>query len=392
MRILLVSGIAGALLAATPACAEGPAPSYAEDSAWLCRPGRTDACAIPIAITTVEADGTTRPDARPISTRPPQIDCFYVYPTVSTDQTGNSDLVIDAAERNVARVQLAQLSQSCRLFAPMYRQVTLKALRDGMMGKPTTADRAMAYADVAAAFAHYMRHDNKGRGVILYGHSQGSGVLKALIQNEIEGKAPAKQIVATWLAGANILVPEGKTIGGDFKSMPLCTAADQSGCILSWVSFRNTTIPPASTRFGRTTAPGMKVACTNPAALVSGSGPGGPATLNPILPTGPSIVDNSTPIPVWATGVTITTPFVALPGLLTGQCIDEGGAQRLSITTNADASDPRTDDIGGDVINAGQVLADWGLHLIDVNVVMGDLIALAPLQAEAWQRVRQATQ
>lgn len=386
MRLLL----AAALIAATPAYAQAPAPDYADDSAWLCRPVRSDACALQISVTTVEANGTTRPDARPISTKPPEIDCFYVYPTVSTDQTGNSDFFIDAAERNVARVQLAQLSQSCRLFAPMYRQVTLKGLRDAMTGQPTTADRAIAYQDVAAAFAHYMKHDNQGRGVILYGHSQGSGILKALIQNEIEGKPIAAQVVAAWLPGTNILVPESKTVGGDFKTMPLCTSARHSGCILSWVSYRNTSIPPENARFGRTTQPGMKVACTNPAALVSESGPSGSATLNAILPTGPSIVDNSTPVPVWAEGVSITAPFVALPGLLSGECVDSDGAQRLSITTNADPTDPRTDDIGGDVIVAGQVQSGWGLHLIDVSATLGDLQRLAQMQGAAWQQVRQA--
>ncbi len=385
MRLLLAALAPLLSSTASPALAEGPAPDYASDSAWLCRPVRTDACAVPIALTTVEADGTTRPDARPISTKPPEIDCFYVYPTVSTDQTGNSDLVIDAAERNVARVQFASMTPACRLYAPMYRQVTLKGLRDAMTGQATTADRAMAYQDVAAAFAHYMKHDNKGRGVILYGHSQGSGVLKALIANEIEGKPAAAQVIAAWLPGNNVLVPEGKAVGGDFKVMPLCTSADQSGCILSWVSYRNTTTPPAGARFGRTSQPGMKVACTNPAALA-----GGPAALAAILPTGPSIVDNSTPVPVWATGVSVTTPFVTLPGLLTGECVDQDGAQRLSITNNANPADPRTDDIGGDVKVGNQILADWGLHLIDVNLVLADLVTLAGRQAAHWQAPREA--
>ncbi|MBB6226063.1 hypothetical protein FHS79_000214 [Polymorphobacter multimanifer] len=383
MRLFLIA----ALASATSALAEGPAPDFANDSAWLCRPGRSDACAVPIAVTAVAANGTTRPDALPTPKMAPQIDCFYVYPTVSTDQTPNSDLVIDAAERNVARVQFAQMRQVCRPYAPMYRQVTLKGLRDAMTGQATTADRAMAYQDVAAAFAHYMKHDNQGRGVILYGHSQGSGVLKALIANEIEGKPAAAQVIAAWLPGTNVLVPEGKPVGGDFKVMPLCTAADQAGCILSWVTFRNTATPPASARFARTSQPGMKVACTNPAALR-----GGKAMMRAILPAGPSIVDNSTPVPVWASGASVTTPFVSLPGLLTGECIDEGGAQRLSIITNADSADPRTDEIGGDVIVAGQVQADWGLHLIDVNVALGDLLALAPAQAAAWSKLRQAAQ
>jgi len=379
--------IAAAILAAIPAHAEGPAPNYAEDSAWLCRPGRADACAVPIGVTVVEADGKTRPDALPVRSKTPAFDCFYVYPTVSTDQSGNSDLVIDAAERNVARVQFAQLARVCRPYAPMYRQMTLKGLRDSRSGIAGAVDFQMAYADVAAAFAHYMAHDNQGRGVILFGHSQGSRMLKTLIQSEIEGKPAAASIIGAWLAGTNVLVPEGQLAGGDFKAMPLCTAAAQSGCIVAWVSYRSNNVPPANARYGRTTQPGMKVACTNPAALAGGSAP-----LDAILPTGLSIVSSSTPMPTWTTGAAITTPFVSVPGLLSGGCLDTDSAQRLAIATNANPSDPRTDDIGGDVVVGGQVLADWGLHLIDVNVVLGDLLTLAPAQAAAWTRVRQATQ
>ncbi len=395
MRLLLAT----ALLAATPAHAQSvasayQAPDYAKDSAWLCRPnradGRADACAVALDTTAVEANGQTHPDGFPANRMAPQIDCFYVYPTVSTDSTGNSDLSIDAAERNVAHVQFAQLRQVCRPYAPMYRQITLRALRDAMAGRPSTANRAMANADVAAAFAHYMAHDNQGRGVILFGHSQGSGILKSLIANEIEGKPAAAQVIAAWLPGTNILVPKGETVGGDFKVMPLCTSADQASCIISWVSYRNTTTPPANARFGRTAQPGMKVACTNPATLLAGAD--GPAPMRAILPAGPSIVDNSTPVPVWAKGATIRTPFVSVPGLLSGECVDTDDAQRLSITTIADPADPRTDDIGGDVVVTGRVQADWGLHLVDVNVALGDLLRLAGSQATAWTKLRQTNQ
>ena len=38
--------------------------------------------------------------------------------------------------------------------------------------------------------------------------------------------------------------------------------------------------------------------------------------------------------------------------------------------------DPRTDEIGGDVMLQGEPSAAWGLHLIDVAVAMGDLVRL----------------
>ncbi len=381
MRALLV-----AMLLAVPAVAQTPAPAapymapdYAQDANWLCRPGRADACGGDLAATAVAGNGGTTVVKLPTAPAPP-IDCFYVYPTVSTDQTDNSDLSIDAAETNVARIQFAPFRAVCRPFAPMYRQVTLKALRDAMVGKASTADRVMAYRDVVAAWNDYLARDNKGRGVIVIGHSQGSGILKALLHNEIEGRPVASRIIAAYIPGTNLVVPQGKDVGGDLTAMPLCHASSDTGCVLAWVSYRDGKVPPMDARFGRTTAPGMAVACTNPAALA-----GGRAPLRMLLPTASNIVDNASGQSPWARGAVVTTPFVALPGLLSGECVDSDGAQRLAIRTDADPADARTDSIGGDVMFGGKIVESWGLHLIDVNAVLGDLVALAEAQGQAWR-------
>lgn len=383
MHRLLIAAVLAApcALPAVPAAAQPTAyvaPDYTRDAAWLCRPNRADACAVDIAVTEVTAAGKARP-AKATANRPPAIDCFYVYPTVSTDPTPNSDMVADPAETRVAAVQFAPFRTACRPFAPLYRQVTLKALRDLLTGQPSTPDRAMAYRDVVAAWNDYLARDNNARGVILIGHSQGSGVLKALIQNEIEGKPVAARMIAAYIPGTNVLVPAGNDVGGDFKATPVCRSAAQTGCVLAWVTFRDETIPPADSRFGRTPAAGMAVACTNPARLG-----GGRAPLAAWLPTASNIVDNASPAAAWATGVTIATPFVALPGMISGECVNDNGAHRLAVRTDANPADPRTDRIGGDVVNAGAIVPSWGLHLIDMNVVMGDLVGLAATQGKAW--------
>lgn len=364
-----------ALVAATPAAYV--APDYSRDANWLCRPGRADACGDDISVSSIAADGKlTRIEAKTDAAA--KIDCFYVYPTVSTDQTGNSDMVIDPAETNVAKIQFAPFRSVCRPFAPMYRQVTLKALRDVLTGQASDADRIMAYRDVVAAWENYLKRDNGGRGVVLVGHSQGSGVLKALLHNEIEGKPIAKQLIAAYIPGNNVLVPSGKDAGGDLAT-PLCRSAGQMGCVMAWVSFRDTTLPPADSRFGRVSTSGMEVACTNPAAVG-----GGRAPLRALLPTNSAVVDNASTQPAWAKGVEVTTAFVALPGLLSGECRSEGGAQFLAVRTDSDPADPRTDRIGGDVVLGGKVVESWGLHLIDVNAVLGDLVPLAAAQGKAW--------
>ena len=374
--------VAAGLAAAPAAAATLPANDYADGANWLCRPNRADACSAPLTVTAVAADGTLTSRPVPVRRDTAPVDCFYVYPTVSTDPGGNSDMTADRAETNVATIQFAPFREVCRTFAPLYRQVTLSALRAVLTGQPTTADRILAFGDVVDAWRSYLARDNQGRGVILIGHSQGSGILKALIAREIEGKPVAARMIAAYIPGNNVEVPTGKDVGGDFKSTSLCRAATQIGCVVAYVSFRDAPPPPADTRFGRTATPGMAVACTNPAALG-----GGRATLTPLLPNRGGVVDNGSAQAPWLKGKTVSGDFVALPGLLSAECRDAAGASVLAIRTDADPADPRTDSIGGDVVVGGAIDARWGLHLIDVNAATGNLVDLARSQAAAWRKL-----
>ncbi len=367
----LLTALALFALAAVPAAAQ-PAPPAANDyrqpTNWLCLPGRADACATDQSATTVAADGTTAPLPWHAAANA-KVDCFYVYPTVSMDASPNSDMVPGPEEASVVNQQLNRFAQQCRVFAPMYRQVTIPALRSAMAGAPMAGiDRELAYRDVVDAWRTYLRDHNHGRGVVLIGHSQGSGVLKRLLAEEIDGKPVQKQLVLAILGGTNLLVPAGQVTGGDLKTIPLCTAVGQRGCVIAWVTFRADAPPPANSRFGRTTAAGMKVACVNPAMLRGGVG-----VADGFYPAGRIGLTEQPPV-VWATGKTIATPFVAVPGLVTTECVDRDGAQYLALTIHP-GSGARTNTLAGDVVVAGHVLPDWGLHLIDINAVMGNLVS-----------------
>lgn len=377
LLVALLAVAAPALAQPVPAPPPAPAlapPDYTRDAAWLCRPNRDDPCNAPLETSAVAASGEVAVST-PLAPAAPKIDCFYVYPTVSTDPGVNSDMTADPAERYVAAVQFAPFRRVCRTFAPLYRQLTLAALR-GALTNGRALDFAPAEADVAAAWAAYLRRDNDGRGVILIGHSQGARMLKALLQQQIEGRPEAGRVVAAYLIGNNVLVPAGKLVGGDFKSTPLCRAPTQTGCVVSYVTFRAEAPPPADSRYGRAGS-GMAVACTNPAALA-----GGPAPLRPLFPSRrPGVTAQ---LVVWATGLAVQTPFVTLPGLLSAECVDRGGASYLAVTTAADPADPRLDRIPGDTVVAGQTLASWGLHLVDMTVAMNNLVDLAGEQGAAW--------
>src|SRR4051812_6062563 len=147
---------------------------------WLCSPTlKTDPCRPGLDATRLKADGTVLGVDHVHAAKRPRFDCFYVYPTVSDQQTAQATLRIDPEERSIALYQASRYSRDCRVFAPMYRQITLKALSDRSL--VTDAAQASAYADVRNAWRDYLKHYNKGRGVVLMGHSQGSFVLRPLV-------------------------------------------------------------------------------------------------------------------------------------------------------------------------------------------------------------------
>ncbi|HEV2985507.1 MAG TPA: DUF3089 domain-containing protein [Vicinamibacterales bacterium] len=383
MLKLFVIGISFAAgLAQAPADTAPPKPNdYADGKAWLCRPGRQDACAIDHTTTVVAADGTLTKETWRADPNAP-VDCFYVYPTVSTDPTPNSDMNPDPAELNVIKQQFARFASKCKPYAPMYRQVTLAGLRRMLApGAAVTLDQGVQYDDVKDAWNYYLKNDNKGRGVVLVAHSQGSFILNRLIRDEIDGKPIQSKRVSAILLGTVIAVPKGKDVGGSFQHVPLCHAATQTGCIITYASFRSTIPPPANTLFGRVPDANMAAACTNPAALAGGSG-----ELHAYLDRSGRTITSTMPAKPWVTPEPpIETPWVSVPGLLTAKCASNDNASGyLEVTVHGDPADPRVDDIVGDIGTGGNVLANWGLHLIDVNLSMGNLIDIVSQQTKAY--------
>ena len=367
---------------AAPALAPVTPVDYSHAGVWLCRPGVEDACEQVATTTSVSADGQLMKDRFAPAADPP-IDCFYVYPTVSRDETGNSDTIAGPEEMEIARQQLARFGGVCRLYAPIYRQVTMAALDKMLAGEDAGSNREMAYADVKAAWERYLAVDNQGRGVVLIGHSQGAGLLTRLIAAEIDGKPAQERLVSALLLGASVERPSVTSVGGSFRNIPLCTNSESVGCAIAYSSFRADSPPPADSLFGAAATEGMRAACVNPAEL-DGSG----GVLKPMLPVGAILFDELAAPGPWTTdNPAIETPFVSLPGMLTAACVEQGGFNYLAVTVHADPADKRTDGINGDVVAAdGKVQPQWGLHLMDMNLAMGNLVSLVGQQGEEWLR------
>jgi hypothetical protein len=182
---------------------------------WLCRPGQaSNPCALSLDTSVVAADGAVTVERAPPAAAPP-IDCFYVYPTVSAQGEVNADRSVDPELVDIAEAQAARFSSVCRVFAPVYRQVTVV----GLISPSAAAGFELAYADVRDAWADYLARDNQGRGVVLIGHSQGAGLLTRLVCERIDGDPAARaKLVSALILGSAVRVPEGANVGGDFAT------------------------------------------------------------------------------------------------------------------------------------------------------------------------------
>ena len=214
---------------------------------------------------------------------------------------------------------------------------------------------------------------------MLIGHSQGSGVLTQLISKEIDGKPVKDKIVSALLMGTRLPIDKGSETGL-FKTIPQCKSPTQTGCVIAYSSFRDTIPPPANSLFGKAPSDTQVAACENAAALGGGKG-----ELHAYLSNSPPISGAAMPKTVWAKGKpNPTTPFISVPGLLTGECVNKNGFSYLEVHVNAVPSDPRTDTIEGDVVIDGKIAENWGLHLIDANLEMGNLVDVVGSESKAW--------
>ncbi len=337
---------------------------------WLCRPGMADdPCTFNPDATAVPPGGPRAVvDASPATDSP--FDCFYVYPTVSMQKKDNANLKVQAGEVAAAVTQASRFSQVCRVWAPMYRQRTSESLAKGL-GNDPSAD-AVAYQSLLAGWNDYLAHYNDGRPVIFIGHSQGAAMLIRLLSAQIDSDAALRgRMVSAIIAGGNVTVPSGRTVGSTFRHIPLCTSPGETGCVIAYSSFPSQ--PPANSQFGRpgqgvslqsgqTVRAGLKVACVNPAALGGGAAALSPYFLTATLPP---------PAP------TVSTPWVTYPDLYSAVCTSRAGATWLQIDTTKGAGDSRptvTEALG----------PTWGYHLQDINLALGDLVEDVQMQEAAY--------
>ncbi len=374
--VVLTCMVAALSALAAPAEAQPPG----SGTTWLCSPSMTsDPCDLPTDTTDLLTGKRTVTPVPPENRKP--VDCFYVYPTVTSDPALNAPMVASPVVKSIAEYQAARFRSQCRIFAPVYRQVTLGALATQALGS-RAGD--LAYEDVLHAWRDYLANDNHGRGVILIGHSQGTLMLRKLIRENIDNNPTVRnRLVGAFLMGGNVSTAPGRTTGGDFHHIPLCTRRGESGCVVAYSTavtdpptglslFGNGNLDILSAAFGLPAGSGSEIACTDPAVL---SGDRQPVGIT--VPSDP-----------YAFGViSVLMDYTTFPEGLP--------RSRSSWTTSKERAVGRCVDTNGHhlyrfaVIDGGRQpneLPLFNTHLVDINLGYDRLISIAAQQITSWSR------
>jgi pimeloyl-ACP methyl ester carboxylesterase len=354
----------------------GPTLDYADPRLWLCRPGNhPDECDTDLDGTELLADGTRKPVPH-LKDPNPAVDCFYVYPTVKLTSAGP---MTDFAHYQIALDPLlsqgAPFNQLCRMYAPLYRQA---GVVPGAGGAPMASGVMfnLGLDDVRAAFKYYVEHLSQGRKFILVGHSQGAGMLTAMLAMDIDpDPALRARLVSAFLIGGGVTVPAGQAVGGSFKNVPLCTNPGQVGCVVAYNSFSKEYPASATSTFGRAADASQNVACTEPAALAGRLGMHYHGSFLPLKSENPTFTqDGRDQLPS-----DLSTRFVVYRDVFRGECKTGAGESYLEIALDMAPDDPRPKP----PYHNAAIEPALGLHLVDYNLELDDLLETARLQAVA---------
>lgn len=216
---------------------------------------------------------------------------------------------------------------------------------------------------------------------MLLGHSQGTRMLRQLLRKTIEPDAAARnRIVSAILLGGNVTVRRGQLGGGDFQHTPACTRPEQTRCVIAFSTFNET--PPPNSRYGRVpdedtsgfgfpVGPEYEVLCTNPSSL----GDNRRGVLETLLrgEPFPGVIGALMTVMYGGPQPSAPTPYLRPQDHYTGRCESRDGANVLMLEPVGSARrlNPSPD-------------PTWGLHLLDANIALGDLVRVVARQSAAY--------
>jgi len=354
------------------------APNYNCALSWACHAGipeGDDVCRGDLSATEVHPNNTLTvvPFVRPATTT---FDCFYVYPTVHllSLRFNKLDLSDVSAEESVTKLQAGRFSGVCRVFAPFYRQATLRNFQSGGVTARMIQSFNLAFTDVLAAFDNYMANYNRGRPFVLLGHSQGAQMILQLLQTRFAaGSTILPQLIVALPVGRAIATSSTlpPTAAGEWPydmipPIPLCNGVSDTQCVIGYRSYAGGHSMATHFTVGGN---GKTIRCVNPVAPGSGtrtlSGSFFGASPPRSFVTPPS-------------GFAGNTPFLLYRDMYTAQCITLGDNGGLEIRVAARSGDSRVNPVD---FNAGPLTQNTATHGLDVAFALDDLINTAATRA-----------
>jgi hypothetical protein len=164
------------------------------------------------------------------------IDVFYIYPTLLIDEKDvRWNIEIDDQKHrtevlnSAVKFQASAWASAGSVFVPYYRQAHIRSY-SSLDGRGREA-LLLAYSDIKAAFQEYLAKYNKGKGIILAGHSQGGTHVSLLLKEFFDGKPLQDQLVAAYLPGIGVDENE-------FGTVRLMTKPNETNGFVAWNTFK----------------------------------------------------------------------------------------------------------------------------------------------------------
>ena len=117
------------------------------------------------------------------------------------------------------------------LYSPNYRQAHFRVFDERYWKIGGEKTLQLAYDDIKAAFMVYMKKYNKGRPIIIAGHSQGAAHAVTLLKDFFDGKDLQDKLIAAYLPGTKIT-------SEDFYDLKLMKDPLDIGGYVTWNTFR----------------------------------------------------------------------------------------------------------------------------------------------------------
>lgn len=160
-----------------------------------------------------------------------KVDVFMLAPTADQGENFQADAQDDFFRevlKNSLNMQKGIFEDNARLFAPYYNQASMRVYELSPGEREPYMERA--YQDVSDAFSYYLKHENNGRPIVLYGFSQGADMTYRLLEEYFDDEELKGQLVAAYAIGW----PCTKEMVSKYPWIEPATGEDDLGVVITY--------------------------------------------------------------------------------------------------------------------------------------------------------------